>query len=185
MQIERKTKAVPFFSLSLVLVFSLLFAVSCSKTRGDLAAVQQPGAVNTATRANQNNNGMQPVPFEKTLYVPCANGGAGEPVQFRGYLNFVYQIEYHETGFTLAYHENMQNVTGTGTISGQAFVASGSTHGNVSGSWNNQQWNSTMIRQMRVIRPGLQYTVKYRYHITVLANGTVTVNMLDQEIDCS
>lgn len=172
-------------SHSLFLFFSLLFAVSCTKTSGDLTAMQQPGTVNTATRANTNNNGMQPVPFENTLFVPCTNGGAGEPVVFRGYLNFVYQIEYHETGFTMTFHENMQNVTGTGAISGQAFVASGGTNGHVSGSWNNQQWNSTMVRQMRVIRPGIRYTVKYRYHINVLANGTVTVNIIDQEVDCS
>lgn len=167
-----------------VLAVALLF--SCTK---NVADAPQPTA-EEATAANESSNSasdniIHAVPFETTLFVPCANGGAGEDVALTGYTNFIYGMSWTDHGFTMIYHDNVHQVTGVGVTSGEKFTASGGTNGTVMGVWYSNQWVGTMIRQMRVTGPNTSFTITYKYHITVTPNGTVTIDSREQTADCN
>ena len=166
-----------------VLAAALFF--SCSKNAAELPL---PG-INDAAVANaspglSNRNSNVAVPFETTLFVPCANNGAGEDVVLTGSINFVQQLSWTDHGFTLVYHDNVKGLKGAGLSSGETFVASGGTNGTVMGSWVNSQWTGTTIRQLRVIGQDSHFFMNYKYHITVTSDGNVKVNSAEQTADC-
>jgi GTPase len=170
-------------SFLLVLAVALLF--SCSKNVADVSkpVVEDATAANASSNSSSDNI-IHAVPFETTLFVTCANGGAGEDVVLTGFTNFIYQMIWTDHAFTLVYHDNVHNVTGVGVSSGETFIASGGTNGTVLGSWLNSQWIGTTIRQMRVIGQNTSFTITYKYHITVTSDGTVIVNSREQTADC-
>ena len=166
-------------------VFALALLFSCSKNAAD---VPEP-AVQEATQANASSNSsrdniIHAVPFETTLFVPCANGGAGEDVLLTGFTNFVYGMTWTDHGFTLVYHDNVHRVTGVGVTSGEKFTASGGTNGTVMGSWVNSQWVGTTTQQLRVIGRNNSFFVTYKYHIVIASDGTVTVNSEEETAAC-
>jgi hypothetical protein len=169
-----------------VSVFTVAFLFSCSKNAADISnpAANESVASNKPAQS-ANDNIIHAVPFEATLFVPRANGGTGENVELTGFTNFVYQLSMNENGFTMPYHDNVHQVKGVGAVSGEKFVASGGTNGVVRGSWVNEKWIGTTISQMRVIGQHTRFTVTYKYHITVISNGTVIVNSIEQTADCN
>jgi hypothetical protein len=173
-----------FIGFLLVLTVTLLF--SCSKNSADVPNPANEGPA-AASRSEQssNDNIIHAVPFETTLFIPCANGGAGENVILSGFTNFVYRISWTDHGFTSGYHENVHEVKGVGAISGEKFTASGGINGTVMGSWVNEQWIGILNRQMRIIGQNTSFTVKYKSHITVISDGTVVINNIDQTADCN
>ena len=117
-----------------VLTVALLF--SCTKNVADVP--NQAAEEATAVDANpngKNDNIIHAVPFETTVFVPCANGGAGEDVRLTGFTNFIYGLIYTDRGFSMQYHDNVHQVTGVGLSSGESFVASGGTNGCT--AWDN------------------------------------------------
>jgi len=166
-----------------VLAAGLLF--SCSKNAADipLPAINDVAAANVSPGLSNRNSNVA-VPFETTLFVPCANGGAGEEVVLTGTVNFVQQISWTDRGFTMNYHENTQGLKGTGLSSGERFTASGGTNGTVMGSWVNSQWTGTTIRQLRVSGPRSHFFMNYKYHITVISDGSVKVNSREETAEC-
>ena len=149
--------------------------------------VPQPAVeeVTEAVSSNSSDNIIHAVPFETTLYVPCANGGAGENVTLTGFTNFIYGMTWTDHGFTMVYHDNFHEVTGVGLTSGETFVASGGTNGIVLGVWYSGQWVGTTISQMKVIGKNTRFTITFKYHITVTPDGNVTVNSREQTVDCN
>ena len=133
----------------------------------------------------KNDNIIHAVPFEDSRYIPCANGGAGEDVILTGFTNFIYQTSWTDQGFTLVYHDNAHQVTGTGLSSGESFVGSGSINGVIRGSWVDSQWIGTTIGQLRITGQNTSFTITYKYHITVTRDGTVTVQSEAETADCN
>jgi len=166
-----------------VMASALFF--SCSKNMADAPhpAIEELTAANTPSGLSNRNSNVA-VPFETTLFVPCANSGAGEDVVLTGSINFVQQLSWTDHGFTMVYHDNVKGLKGAGLSSGETFVASGGTNGTVMGSWVNSQWTGTTIRQLRVIGRNSQFFMNYKYHITVTSDGSVKVNSAEQTADC-
>ena len=166
-----------------VMAAGLLF--SCSKNMADvpLSATSEVAAANGSS-ASSNRNGNVDLPFETKLFVPCANGGAGEEVVLTGGINFIQQIIWNDHGFTLVYHDNVQGLKGTGLSTGEPFTASGGTNGTVTGAWVNSQWTGTTIRQLRVIGQNSHFFMNYKYHITVTSDGDVKVNSEEETAEC-
>ena len=167
-----------------VLTVVLLF--SCTKNVAEVP--DQAAEEATAVDANpngKNDNIIHAVPFETTVFVPCANGGAGEDVRLTGFTNFIYGLVYTDRGFTLVYHDNVHQVTGVGLSSGEKFVASGGTNGTVNGVWYSSQWVGNTTTQMRIIGQSAKFTVIYKHHITVSQDGSVSVNNTEQTADCN
>jgi hypothetical protein len=169
--------------LSLLSV-ALLF--SCTKNVADVP--NQAAEEVTAVDGNPNGKNdkiIHAVPFETTVFVPCANGGAGEDVRLTGFTNFIYGLNWTDRGFTLVYHDNVHQVTGVGLSSGESFVASGGTNETVIGVWYSTQWVGNTTTQMKIVGQNNKFTIIYKHHITVSQDGSVTVNNTEQTADCN
>ena len=167
-----------------VLTVVLLF--SCTKNVADVT--DQPAEEATAVDGNpngKNDNIIHAVPFETTVFVPCANGGAGEDVRLAGFTNFIYGLVYTDRGFSMQYHDNVHQVTGIGLSSGESFVASGGTNGTVVGVWYSSQWVGNTTTQMRIIGQNTRFAIIYKHHITVSQDGSVSVSNTEQTADCN
>jgi hypothetical protein len=167
-----------------VLTVALLF--SCTKNVADVP--NQTAEEATAVDGNpngKNDNIIHAVPFETTVFVPCANGGGGEDVRLTGFTNFIYGLIYTDRGFTMLYHDNVHKVTGVGLSSGESFVANGGTNGTVMGVWYSSQWVGNTTTQMKIVGQNTMFTVIYKHHITVSQDGSVTVNNTEQTADCN
>jgi hypothetical protein len=167
-----------------VLSVALLF--SCTKNVADVP--NQAAEEVTAVDGNPNGKNdkiIHAVPFETTVFVPCANGGAGEDVRLTGFTNFIYGLNWTDRGFTLVYHDNVHQVTGVGLSSGESFVASGGTNETVIGVWYSTQWVGNTTTQMKIVGQNNKFTIIYKHHITVSQDGSVTVNNIEQTADCN
>jgi hypothetical protein len=174
---------------SMIIAFSSVFATtllfSCSKNAADIA---QPAAEELATKVSSepiHQGTTYAVPFENTFFVPCANGGAGEDVMLTGFLNYTYQGTWTNDGFRLVYHDNGEHVIGTGLSSGDSFAGSGGTNGIAIGSWVNNQWIGTTTGQLKIVGKNANFTISYKYHLTVTRDGTVTVYSEALSEDCN
>lgn len=169
---------------SSVFLASLLF--SCTKNAADVTALTtETGTSADRSTSSANENNIHAVPFETTIYVPCANGGAGEYVELSGFSNFIYQIQWNNNGFTMTYHENVKQVTGVGVASGETFVATGGTNGTVMGSWVSDQWVGTTTGKVKVVGSETNFTVTYKERITITRDGTVTVENVQITVSCN
>ncbi|HEY1870518.1 MAG TPA: hypothetical protein VGG71_05630 [Chitinophagaceae bacterium] len=172
-----------FVGVSLfVIVSTLLF--SCSKNLNETPAQQSAEQTIAKGSPSSARSSTVAVPFENTLFVSCANGGAGEDVAMTGKTNFVYHIEWNDHGFSMVYHDNTREIKGVGAITGDNFVGSGGTQGNVSGSWESGQWVGTTISRLKIEGNNSSYTFNYHYHITITPDGDVTVKILNQSVTC-
>lgn len=169
---------------SSVFLASLLF--SCTKNATDATALTAETVTSTdGSPSSANENTIHSVPFETTVYVPCANGGAGEYVELSGFINFIYQIQWNNNGFTMIYHDNVQRLTGVGASSGETFVATGGTNGTVMGSWVSDQWVGTTTSKVKVVGSNTNFTVTYKDRITITRDGTVSVENTEITVSCN
>jgi hypothetical protein len=174
------------FSAGLSALFVIVLLFSCSKNMDD-APVHENAQLNAASQSSQSNtrNSIVAVPFENTVFVPCANGGAGEDVTLSGKTNFVYQLAWNEQGFTLVYHDNSYQITGVGLTTGETFGASGGTQGTVKGFWFSGQWVGNMVRQLRIVGQNTNFTVSSKLKLIVTPDGEVKVSVDEDTIDCN
>jgi hypothetical protein len=170
-------------ALSVFFVVAVLF--SCTKNIADVPTQQnaQLTSGNVSPNASSRTS-IVAVPFENTLFVPCANGGAGEDVSLTGKTNFVYQMTWTDHDFTLVYHDNDHQVTGVGVSSGEKFTGSGGTNGTVMGSWVNSQWVGDMVERVKVVGQNTVFSVDQRLHLIVTPDGNVVVNSREQTVTC-
>jgi hypothetical protein len=177
-----KFKLLSTFALTLL---AMVILFSCSKNKTDVPRQQNEGSTDASISSQASTRtSLVAVPFEDLLFVPCANGGAGEDVLLTGATNFVYQLTWNDHGFYLSYHFNHHGVTGVGLSSGETFVASGGNQTTAVGSWVNSEFIATTDAQMRVTGQSTSFTVNYKVHITITPDGNVAVNVREQTADC-
>ena len=181
MQIAKLRSAI----IGFLFVLSLGLLLSCSKNVAEVAAptAELSSSANSSNNGHENNSHV--VPFETTIFIPCANGGAGEDVSFTGNITFVYQYRWNNNGFSIVYHETPNQVKGTGVTSGTNYVASGGTNGVAIGTWVSEQWVATTNSRLRVVGPDGIFTVNYKYHLTVLSDGSIAVKKREETVDCN
>jgi hypothetical protein len=182
----KQTSKFELFSAGVSALFVIVSLFSCSKNMADNPA-EENAQLNGDNASSQSNtrNSIVAVPFENTLLVPCANGGAGENVTLTGTTNFVYQIAWNDQGFTLVYHDNAYQVTGVGLSSGETFVASGGTQGTVKGFWDSNQWVGNMIRQLKILGQDTSFIVNSKLKLIVTPDGGVKVDIDEDTVDCN
>lgn len=182
----KQSTNIKLLSSSFLAIFVMLLMSSCNKNLADktVPGNAQLSALGKSAPTEQTN-GLVQVPFEETLFVPCANDGAGEDVIITGTTHFVYQMVWNDNGFHLVYHDNSQGISGTGLISGEKFSGSDGTQGTVSASWVDNKWTGTTIEQMKINGNKTRYTVRYKHHLVVTPDGKVTVSSNEKTVDCS
>ena len=123
-------------------------------------------------------------PIDIVVFVPCANGGAGELVELTGSLHDLFHISFDgHGGFHLSVLDNPQGVSGTGLTTGAKYQGTGETRDNFNGVVG---FEETFVNNFKIIGqgPGNNFLVHDNVHITVNANGTVTSFHDNFSVEC-
>ena len=165
--------------------FVVAVLISCSKNMADVPGQQnaQLASANVSPNASTRTSTVA-VPFEYTVFVPCANGGVGEDVLLTGKTNLVYQMTWTDHDFTLVYHDNDHQVKGVGLSSGQTFTGSGGTNGTFMGAWVNSQWVGNFVEKTKIVGRNTVFTITQKLHLKETPEGNVVVNIVDQTVTC-
>jgi hypothetical protein len=116
--------------------------------------------------------------IELSFFVPCAAGGAGELVDLSGPLHTLITFTINGNSVSGTTHFQPQGVSGTGETTGDKYQATGVTKDtSFKASFQNGQAQQTFLNNFRIIGtgPGNNFLVHELTHITINANGIVTV----------
>jgi len=121
-----------------------------------------------------------------TVFVPCAAGGVGEVVDLSGPLLTLISFTINGNNVSGYFHFQPQGVSGTGETTGANYQATGVTQETFKNSLQNGQANLTFVNNFRIIGqgPGNNFLVHETMHVSVNADGTVTVFHDNFSIDC-
>jgi hypothetical protein len=126
-------------------------------------------------------------PLDFRLFLPCANGGAGEVVHLTGTIAFLEQVTRDDAGgFHLATLEVQQGVQGVGETTGDHYVSTFVNLSNFNEVSGSLPLTSTAEEVYRVDGPGPgnESTIRIRTHTTINADGTITVAFDDFSAEC-
>jgi hypothetical protein len=136
----------------------------------------------TQTRADVVVNDV--IPFAQVVLVPCANGGAGELVLISGNLHILITSTVDNNGGTQdKNHAQPQGATGVGLTTGDVYRATGVTQDQVT---INGAGEFTFVNNFRIIGPGPgnNLLVHQTVHVTINANGDMTVDVDNSSVEC-
>jgi hypothetical protein len=121
-----------------------------------------------------------------SVFVPCAAGGVGEVVDLSGSLHTLLSITINGNKVSVDMHVQPQGLSGLGETTGAKYQGTGVTEESFTASLQNGQFNSTFVNNFRIIGqgPGNNLLVHENLHITINADGTVTVSHDNFSIDC-
>lgn len=127
------------------------------------------------------------VPLALAVFVPCANGGAGELVFLEGTLHLQEHITINNNRANLKVHAQPQGVSGVGQITGDVYRGTGVTQEQDSIALVNGASEFTFINNFRLIGPGPGNNLQTHQtvHLTINANGEVTAVVDNTNIDCN
>jgi hypothetical protein len=121
------------------------------------------------------------VDFTLPIEIPCAN----DVVELTGQLHFLFHITINGNNIIVKTHAQPQGISGIGT-SGQKYQGTGVTQDISKGSLVNGQFTFTAVNNFRIIGqgPGNNYLVHDLLHVTINANGEVTVVIDRSSFEC-
>ena len=166
-----------------IAMLSIAVLAGCGDSGQPLAPT--PAAPPAARASAETATTISYVPTSATAFVPCANGGAGEIVELSGTLHRVTHVTETGNGTVhIKLHENLQDVSGTGLTTGDTYRGAGSFNGEVTLGPGQVR---TIENQFLLIGPGPDnnFTVRSLRHLTVNANGEVTVQTVVTSMECS
>jgi hypothetical protein len=177
---KNNLKFTPGFASTIVL-FVILFS-SCSKDISLNNSTRTPSEKAAAFQLTENVS----VPIDLLAFIPCANGGIGEDVQFSGSLHSLFHITINENRVTVKTHNQPEGLKGIGAITGDTYNATGVTQDTQNGSFINGSFTYTYINNFKLIGPGTDnnYLVHENYTVTINANGTVVMEMDNYNVEC-
>jgi hypothetical protein len=154
---------------------NLMMAMTCL-----LALVFVATSANAAVQVNTA------IDISLQVFVPCAAGGAGEIVDLSGPLHVLMSFTINGNNVSGVQHFQPQGISGTGETTGAKYQATGVTSTTFQQSLQNGQASETFINRFDIIGqgPGNNFRVHETAHITINANGTVTVNFDNFNVEC-
>jgi hypothetical protein len=157
--------------IGLVAVLAATAASSSGSAQADALAPADTLTVNTF------------FPITLLVFVPCANGGAGEDVLLSGTLHDLFHITINDNSLHVKTHDQPQGISGTGLVTGDKYQATGVTQDEFNTSFGAEE---TFINNFRIIGQGNgnNFLVHENFHVTINANGTVTALHDNFSIDC-
>jgi len=98
-------------------------------------------------------------------------------VDLAGPLHTLITFTINGNNFSGVFHFQPQGISGTGETTGDKYQATGVTQESFKTSLKNNQANLTFVNNFRIIGqgPGNNYLVQENMHVTINANGTLTV----------
>jgi hypothetical protein len=128
------------------------------------------------------------IPIDFIVFVPCANGGAGEPVDISGSLHDLFHITVDDSGGVhVKAQDNPQGVQGVGEVTGTSYQGTGVTQEYFNEGSGGLPFLFTFVNNFRIIGqgPDNNFTVHETTHVTVNPNGTVTAFVDNFSATCS
>jgi hypothetical protein len=127
------------------------------------------------------------VPFALDVFVPCANGGAGETVSVEGILHLQQHITINGNRVTLKTHAQPQGADGVGQTTGDSYQAVGVTQEVDTLPLIAGATEFTFVNNFRLIgqKTDNNFQVHQTIHVTINANGDVTNTVDNTTIDCN
>jgi hypothetical protein len=122
------------------------------------------------------------IDFPFLVDIPCA----GETVQLQGTLLVLDHITINGSRVTIKSSYQPQGLSGTGSVSGNTYHATGQTQYTSSGPLVNGQYSYTFVNNFRIIgqNTGNNYIVHETFHVTVNADGTIISTVDNFIADC-
>jgi hypothetical protein len=125
-------------------------------------------------------------PFEAVFFVPCADGGAGEEVLLTGFLH-VLMTETQDAKGNLHFMSHFQpmGIVGTGLTTDDMYRGTG-VEKETTKDASPPPSEDTFVSNFRIIGqgPGNNFLLHQLFHVTVNANGEVTVEVDNLSVDC-
>jgi hypothetical protein len=151
-----------------------------------ILAVVAVSAFVLATSASAAVTENDKTDFSLSVFVPCAAGGAGEVVDLSGTLHTLVSATINGNNVSGYMHFQPQGVSGTGETTGDKYQATGVTQESFKTSLQNGQANLTFVNNFDIIGqgPGNNFLVHEDMHVTINADGTVTVTHDNFRSDC-
>ena len=157
---------------------------ACEQPPTAVSPVRAPSFLSTNSATTSISNITFPI--ELFVFVPCANGGAGEVIDVSGPLHEVFRLTQSSSGnFSLYIHDQPQGVSGVGLTTGAKYQATGITE--QSFHFNGLPFNTTFVNNFNMIGqgPGNNFKVHENFHLTVNANGVLTAFVDNFSITCN
>ena len=124
------------------------------------------------------------VPVDIGVFIPCADGGAGEVVTLSGDLHIVLRYTESQGGaIHAASHFQPQGISGVGETTGDKYQGTGVTQDEFNATVGVEE---TFVNNFRIIGqgPSNNYLVHSVFHITFNANGSITALVDTLSVDC-
>ena len=127
------------------------------------------------------------IPFSQLIFVPCANGGAGEDVLVEGILHLQQHITINDNRVTLKTHAQPQGADGVGQTTGDLYQGVGVTQEVDTLPLIGGATEFTFVNNVRLIGQKTDNNLQEHQtiHVTINANGDVTNNVDNTTIDCN
>ena len=159
-------------TLGLVILIGGLAGCSSAPTDSSSLESSAPGSAPAARALAFTVSQNLQIDFQ--AFVDCANGGAGELVDFSGTLHDLFHVTINGSQTVLKFHDQPQGIFGVGEITGDKYKATGVTQEvtriGVVGLTDNFINNFKLIGQ----GPGNNLLIHENIHVTINANGTLT-----------
>ena len=147
-----------------------------------LRAIDQPPSLSAVTSSSSST-----VPFNRRLWISCANGGLGETVQLIGQI----EIHSHTTenangGMHMSTHVRPAGVIGVGQVTGAVYRGTGGTFQSEGEADGGFPYVYSFVNNFRVIGqgPGNNLMVHLTVHQTINANGELTADVDMSSSEC-
>jgi hypothetical protein len=141
-------------------------------------------AAGVAAAGVTTNDVKQTMPF--SVFIPCANGGAGETVSGTIDLHTLFTATVNGNNVSMKEHFQPQGSSLVGETTGDAYQATGVTQDHSKSSLQNGQSTFTFVNNFRIIGqgPGNNFLIHEVTHVTVNANGDITATFDNPSLDC-
>jgi hypothetical protein len=131
-----------------------------------VVSISSLGSASTQTRSMR-------IPLVFSEFIPCANQGNGEVVDFSGTLHVVISSTVNGNNIHLNMLFNPQGAKGVGETTGDVWQATGETREDLTASVSSFPFTNTFVNNFKLIngRDG-SLLVHENSHVTVSADGT-------------
>ncbi len=127
------------------------------------------------------------VPFSQNVFVPCANGGAGEILSISGKLHvLITETTDGSGGFHAVVHLNTQGASGVGAVTGDTYRAVGLNFQSFNVAADGLPLIFTEVVNFNMIGIGhaVNLNVHETFHIVLSSNGDVTAEVENLNVTC-
>src|SRR6266487_6818593 len=165
-----------------LLIVAAAALTACDRTPTTPSSARSVVPAFSAVASNTNLT----MPIDLLVFVPCANGGAGELIEVSGPLHVLSQLTICNSGNVVLYsHFQPQGISGFGFVTGDKYQGTGIT----------QSMNTfstpfpitfTFVNNFYMIgqEPNNNFKVHETFHFTINANGEVTAFVDNFSVTC-